>query len=90
MGEKDIATVDYLFSLFKALSEHGKGDMKIKCMDNYLHEDEININYMKNEILLRGYIFNFSISDKIRQFYNDIENAKRRFYAREEDGKDNE
>lgn len=89
--EENIVTVSYLLSMLKKLSDAGKGDMKIKCMDNALHEDEITINYTKNEILLRGYIFNFSITDKVRQFCNDIEKAKERFYMREEsEGKDNE
>lgn len=92
MKEKEnIVTVDYLLSMLKKLSDAGKGDMKIKCMDNPLHEDEITINYTKNEILLRGYIFNFQISDKVRRFCDDIEKAKERFYMREEgEGKDNE
>lgn len=89
--KENIVTVDYLLSMLKKLSEAGKGDMEIKCMDNALHEDEITINYTKNEILLRGYIFNFSISDKIKQFCNDIDKAKERFYKSEEsEDKENE
>lgn len=89
--KENVVTVDYLLGLLKKILDAGKGDMKIKCMDNSLHEDEITINYTKNEILLRGYIFNFSISDRVREFCNDIDKAKERFYRREEsEGKDNE
>lgn len=73
-------TVDYLLSLFKKLSDAGKGDMKIKCMDNYLHEDEITINYLTNEVLFRGYLFNVPITDKVKQFCDDIEKAMKKFY----------
>lgn len=79
MGE-NIMTVDYLLSLFKKLSDAGKGDMKIKCMDNYLHEDEITINYLTNEVLFRGYLFNVPITDKVKQFCDDIEKAMKKFY----------
>lgn len=84
MSEK-ITTVDDLLSLFKKLSEQGKGSMKIKCLDNYLHEDEITLNYTKNEVWLRGYLFNVPIADKVRRFYEDIEKARDRFYEKERD-----
>lgn len=80
MSKDNIVTVDYLLSLFRTLSEQGKGNMKIKCMDNFLHDDEISINYMENEILFSGNIFNCSLADKVKQFCNDIEKAKERFY----------
>lgn len=35
-----IATIDYLLDLLRNISEAGKGDMKVKRIDNYLHEDE--------------------------------------------------
>lgn len=80
MKEK-VVTVDYLLSLFKKLSDAGKGDMKIKCMDNYLHEDEVGVNYLSNEVLFRGNLYNYDITDKVKRFCNDIEKAKDRFYG---------
>lgn len=80
-----VTTVNDLLSLFQKLSEQGKGGMKIKCMDNYLHEDEITLNYSGNEVLLRGYLFNVPIADKVRRFYEDIEKARDRFYEKEGD-----
>ena len=40
---EDVVTVDYLLDLFQRLHDAGKGDMKIKCVDNFLHKDEITI-----------------------------------------------
>lgn len=85
-----IMTVDYLLSMLKKLSEAGKGDMKIKCMDSYLQEDEIGLNYLTNEVLFRGRLFNVPITDKVKQFCNDIENAKDRFYGNGESERDTE
>lgn len=79
--KENVVTVDYLLSLFKKLSDEGKGDMKIKCMDNYLHEDEIRVNYLSNEVLFRGMLYNYDITDKVKRFCNDIEKAKDRFYG---------
>lgn len=82
---ENAATVNELLSLFKELSEQGKGDMKIKCVDGYLHKDEIKLNYTKNEVWFRGYLFNVPIEDKVRRFYEDIEKARDRFYEKEGD-----
>lgn len=79
---ENILTVDCLLELLTELHKNGKGDMKIKCLDNPLHIDEITINYTKNEVLFRGFIFNFSISDKVKKFCTDIEKAKEDFYRR--------
>ena len=80
MKEK-VVTVDYLLSLFNKLSEQGKGDMEIKCLGNYLHEDEVGVNYLSNEVLFRGMLYNYDITDKVKRFCNDIEKAKDRFYG---------
>lgn len=82
---ENATTVNELLSLFKELSEQGKGDMKIKCVDGYLHKDEITLNYTKNEVWFRGYLFNVPIADKVRRFYEDIEKARDRFYEKERD-----
>lgn len=76
-----VVTVDYLLSLLNKLSEAGKGDMKIKCMDNELHEDEITVNYAGNEILLRGFLFNYSPTDRVKRFCKDIEKAKDKYFG---------
>ena len=77
----EVVTVDYLLDLFQRLHDAGKGDMKIKCKDNFLHRDEIGIIYYKNEIEFRGYLHNFSITQKVNEFCNDIEKAERKFYG---------
>lgn len=89
MKEK-VMVVDDLLLLFKKLSEQGKGDMKIKCMDSYLHEDEIGLNYLTNEVLFRGCLFNVDITDKVKQFCNDIEKARDKFYGNGESECDTE
>lgn len=60
----DIVTVDMLLDLLQKLHDVGNGDMKIKCKDNFLHEDEIGINYMDNEMEFRGYLFNLPMVKK--------------------------
>lgn len=54
--------------------------MKIRCTDNFLHRDEITLIYYKNEIEFRGYLTNFSITQKVQEFCKDIEKAKDKFY----------
>ena len=78
---EDIVTVDYLLELFQRLNDAGYGDMKIKCKDNFLHRDEITLIYYKNEIEFRGYLTNFSITQKVQEFCKDIEKAKNKFYG---------
>ena len=56
--ESDFLTVDTLREKLNRASEHGYGDMKIKCEDGYLHVDEITFSYSSREILLRGFLFN--------------------------------
>lgn len=78
---EDIVTVDYLLDIFQQLHDAGRGDMKIKCRDNFLHRDEITLIYYKNEIEFRGYLTNFSITQKVQEFCKDIEKAKNKFYG---------
>ena len=85
-----IITVDYLLDLFTRLHNSGNGDMEIKCLDNPLHVDEININYTKNEMTFKGYIFNFPITEKVKKFCSDIEKAEEDFYKNIENGKSGE
>lgn len=78
---EDIVTVDYLLDLFQRLHDAGKGDMKIKCRDNFLHRDGVSIIYYKNEIEFRGCLHDFSITQKVKEFCKDIEKAKNKFYG---------
>lgn len=75
-----IVTVDYMLRLLQRLHDNGKGDMKIKCRDNFLHEDEVAIDYMGNEMKLRGYLYNFSAAEKVKEFCTDVKNAETKFY----------
>lgn len=59
--------------------------MKIKCIDYFLHEDEIGINYIDNEMEFRGNIYNLPITEKVREFCKDMEQAKKKFYGINED-----
>ena len=77
----DYMTVDRLAIFLKRLSEAGNGDMKIRCVDGFLHADEIKVNYMDNEMMLRGYLFNVPVAEKISKFCADIEKAKDEFYG---------
>lgn len=74
-------TVDCLLDLLQKLHNAGNGDMKIKCLDNFLHEDEIEINYMNNEMQFRGMIFNFPITERVREFCESIARAEKKFYG---------
>lgn len=77
----DIVTVDMLLDLLQKLHDAGNGDMKIKCRDNFLYEDEIGINYAYNEMQFRGYLFNLPMAKKVSEFCDDIEKAKKKFYG---------
>lgn len=76
----EVITVNEFLTVLTTLKNAGKGNMKIKCKDNYLHKDEISIDYKNNEILLHGYLFNTSISNKVVEFRRDIECAIDKFY----------
>ena len=77
---EDVVTVDYLLDLSQRLHDAGKGNIKIKCTDNFLHIDEIGINYIKNEIKFYGCLHNFSITQKVQEFCKDIDKARNKFY----------
>lgn len=79
--DNNFLTVDILLGKLKGLSEAGYGDMKIKCQDSYLHEDEIGIDFLAREILLRGYLYNFPITKRVNEFKDDIERAYRKYYG---------
>ena len=61
------------------VTSNGFGNAKIKCQDGYLHTDEISIS--PDEIKLRGYLFNHSPTEKVKEFKKDIEKAVEKFYG---------
>ena len=80
----EVVTVDYLLDLFQRLHDAGKGDMKIKCKDNFLHKDEIVITYYKNEIEFRSLLYNLPITQRVKDFCEDVDKAMRKFYESKE------
>ena len=80
----EVVTVDYLLDLFQRLHDAGKGDMKIKCKDNFLHKDEIVITYYKNEIEFRDLLYNLPITQRVKDFCEDVDKAMRKFYESKE------
>lgn len=81
----EIVTVDFLIDLLQKLHEAGNGDMKIKCGDDFLHKDEIGINYIDNEMQFSGLIYNFPIAQRVKEFSDDIKKATNKFYGIEEE-----
>lgn len=79
--ENDFITVDSLRERLNALSEIGYGDMKIKCQDGYLHDDEIGYNYLDREVQFRGHLFNFPLTERVNKFRNGVEKLYQEFYG---------
>lgn len=79
--DASILTVNTLLKILTRISENGGGDLKVKCSDAFLHEDEIGIAYTCGELRLRGYLFNQPIFEKIEALKKDIEIATRKFYG---------
>ena len=79
---ENVVTVNYLLNLLQRVSDYGWGDAKVKCQDGYLHEDEIALT--QKELKLRGHLFNYSPSEKVKEFGDDIDKAIRKFYMLEE------
>lgn len=78
--ENNILTVDGLIDKLNNLSRSGYGDMKIKCQDHFIHEDEIGFNYIAKEVLIRGMLYNFPVSEKVNEFNEDIQKAYRKYW----------
>lgn len=74
---EDKVTVDYMLEFLKKLSDAGKGNIKIKCQDGFIHRDEIGCNYLTNEVQIRGHIYNFDMTAKVKEFCKDIEMAEK-------------
>lgn len=81
---ENILTVDKLFERLEKLKTGGYGDLRIKCGDAFLHDDEIGIKYYpegEGEVLFRGHLFHQPISEKVFTLKKDIENAINKFYG---------
>ena len=76
----NVLTVNKLLETLTILKKSGYGETKIRCIDNYLHDDEIHVNYVDEEIQFRGHLFNYPITDKVRKFCEDINEAREDFY----------
>lgn len=75
----EIVTVDYLASLLKELQGMGKGDMKIKCNDTFLHTDEIIIRSYPDEMMFRGLILHIDLWQEAEKFRKTVDKAWKKF-----------
>ena len=79
---KKVITVDDLLVRLKQLSDSGYGEMKIKCGDCYLHDDELSYSYgHDSELRMKGFLFNQPVSKKVSEFEEDIRLAINKFYG---------
>lgn len=76
-------TVEYLYEMTKSLVENGYKDMKIKCGDNFIYEDDWTRDYVKNTLEFKGSLYNEDslkdiyklkrkINDAIEDYYNKL------------------
>ena len=79
--DNKILTVKSLNEIFTNLVENGFGDFKIKADDAYIHEDEFDVYYMKEEFRIRGNIFHEDMTAKAQQLKQDIKKAVDKFYG---------
>lgn len=77
----NVLTVNKLLEKLTILKKSGYGEMKIRCIDNYLHDDELHVDYVVEEIQFRGHLFNYPITNKVRKFCEDIDEAREDFYS---------
>lgn len=59
--EEELMLVSDLYERLKILIDDGRGNWKIKISDRYLYKDEIETNYMNEEIRLHGYLYHEDI-----------------------------
>ena len=74
-------TVAELERKLSELSAAGYGDMRIKCGEEFLHDDEISYSFLDGAVRLRGRLFNQPFSDKVKQFEDDVKLAIDKFYG---------
>lgn len=78
--ESKILTVNTLLHVLNEISANGYGDLKIKCNDAFIYDNEIGVSPYRGELQLKGYLFNQPISEKVSRLKEDIEKAISRFY----------
>lgn len=79
MDNPKVITVNDLKAILDKLSDTGYGDMKIMCMDGYLHDDEIGYNYSKREVTLCGCLFNIDTTQNVENFCKGVRMLERKF-----------
>lgn len=80
MVEENILTVNKMLQILEEIAKNGGGNLKIKCGDSFLHDNEISLSPLSGELRLNGYLFNHSISKKVGRLKKDIEAATDSFY----------
>ena len=78
---EEVATVAYLAEFLKNLTDDGYGDMKIKTKNgDYIHKDEIFVYYPDREFVIKGFIFNQPMTERMKRFSERIDEEVREFY----------
>lgn len=83
--EKCILTVDKLKKILDKLSASGHGDMKIKCKDVFLYDDEIGYLYYDQTLVFRKTLFRHQEVAKVMRLKYKIQEAIEAFYAEEDE-----
>lgn len=79
--ENKQVTASYLAEYFNKFVCNGYGDMVVKIKDgNYIHENELSVNYLKKEVEIQEYIFNNPVSCRIEKFKDSILQLVNDFY----------
>lgn len=79
--ESNYLTVDSLVEKLNKASEYGYGDMRIRCRDGYLYDDEIGFNYSTREVIFRGFIHNQPTSEKVKEFYQGVRKLYEQYFG---------
>lgn len=74
-GEEEKMTVDSPQKPLSDISESGYGDMEIKRLNNDPYRGEVIVGYGAMEVVFRGLILNFSITDGVAKFELAISDA---------------
>lgn len=82
--ENNIHTVDSLRKVLNEVSEHGYGDMKIKCQDGYLHNNEMTFDYINKNVIIHGFLFNQPVSKKVNEFYHGVQELYNQYWGKTE------
>ncbi|MCD8398105.1 MAG: hypothetical protein LUD12_13155 [Lachnospiraceae bacterium] len=71
--ENKIMTVAFLHEWLGGLVEGGFGEMKIRCEDGYLHENELGFDTYHNEARIKGMLYNlgdYALCDELKKGIN--------------------